>query len=491
MSLLRDLARYPNALTSLWGLTVGLATALLLLRTAPAHWVMNDGRDIRLRDSMRVLSHGGPLLLGRHGPGGHYYAVDFGDDEGAFVYIPLLSRLFGVTEPVSMVRDLYIVLVSLTAALYPTIFYRLTRSLWAALVAPFLFVVCMRSMGFIDVYWISAWGALTLFPLIFLLARDWPRFGIVAIGGLALGAGWLTSIRSYSCLGIAVAATIVLLLQRWRWWRLLPALAMVALLYVSITAFVFPAIRADRDHRLGSAAKTVDLTSGHTLWHTAYAGLGYLPNKYGMRFLDGVPRARVEREAPGTPFLSSRYETIIRRAYFQFIGEHPRELIRQYSAKAIVVIADLFPYLLIVLLTLPAMLLVGPERRIARRWSLLAVPGVIVAFLPVVLALPMKQYEQDLYGVIGVVGITGLCWMLKLTEAAIRKRGRASLTAPGASESFSALAHGRTPGWRAARVSVVATVVLIALTFGGYFVRREADRWQGGPSGALMEEIGG
>jgi hypothetical protein len=349
----------------------------------------------------------------------------------------------------------------------------------------------MLSLGFVDVYWIPPWGALVLFPLIFLLARDWPRFGLLAIAGVTLAGSWLSSIRSYSGLGIAVAAATVLVLRRWRWWRLLPALAMLGVIYISINTFVFSAIRADRDRRIGSvAAKAVDVTVAHALWGTAYEGLGYLPNKYGLVYLDGVPNARVQREAPGTVPLSNRYEAIIREAYFRFIGEHPVEAVRQYAAKTLVVIADTTPYLLIVLLTLPAMLLLGPERRVVRRWVLLTIPAAIGGYLSPMLALPRQWYEEDLYGVTGVVGILGLCWMLRRVEAAVRERGGVRRSLGGLSVSWRAFAHSAALGWRSVRIGAASIAVLFAIAVGGAVVRQEANGWQHQLGGVLMEHLG-
>lgn len=486
------IASRPYATMLLWGLAIGLVAALILLTITPKAWTMEDLRGVKLRDSMAVLEHGGPLLVGRLSPGGAYYAVDHGDDEGVFVYIPLLSRLFGVANPVSMVRYLYVALLSLTALVYPAIFYRLTRSWLAGLTAPLMFLVCMLSLGFVDVYWIPAWATFLLLPLIFLLARDWSRFGLVALAAITLAASWQSSIRSYSGLGIAIAAAIVLVLRRWRWWRLLPALAMLAVIYISINAFVFSAIRADRDRRIGSsAAKTIDVTSAHALWGTAYEGIGYLPNSFHLRYLDGVPNARVQQEAPGTVPLSNRYEAIIREAFFRFVRDHPLEAARQYGAKALVVIADTTPYLLIVILTLPAMLLLGPHRRIVRRWVLLAIPAAIVGFLSPMLALPRQWYEEDLYGVIGVVGILGLCWALRRIELQIRERGGVRLTPAGPSSSRGEFARCFGSCARSARIVAVALLALVAIAIGGAVVRQEADRWQQQSAGVLMEHLGG
>ncbi len=444
-----------------------------------------------MRDSMAVLEHGGPLLLGRHALTGQLYAVDFGDDPGAYVYIPLLSRLFGVKDPARMLRYVYVVLVVLMVAFYPLLFYQLTRSLLAGLAAPVVVLVCVLAMGFVDIYWMAAWGALALLPIIFLLARDWSRFGFVALIGIVLVAGWLSSIRSYSGLGVALAAGIVLVMRRWRWWRLLPSLTLLAIVYLSISVFVFIPIRADRDHRLGSAAKTVDVTSAHPLWHTLYAGLGYLPNDHGLRFLDSVPLAVVEREAPGTPFLSSHYEAVIREAYLRFLRDHPGEAVRQYAAKALVTIADVTPWLLIVVLALPLVLLLDRDRPTTRRWMLLTVPTIVIAFLAVITAMPRSPYEQGLYGAVGVVGVTAVCMLLANLEAGVRRRGGIAAMLAGTHLCWQSLAHGSAPYWRAVRISALGLVLLTLLASGGYFVRREADRWLNNSSaGVLMEHFG-
>jgi hypothetical protein len=443
---------------------------------------------------MRVLDHGGPLMVGRyHGSTGGYYSLTAGDDEGEFVYVPTLSRLFGISDPLVMFRYLYVALVSLTAALYPTIFHRLTRSSLAAAAAPLMLLLFMVSIGFLDMYWVPAWGALTLLPLVFLLAQRWPRYGILAVAALALGASWMSSVRSDSGLGIALSLALLLLLRRWHWSRLLPALAMVAIIYISVGTFAFAAIRANRDARIGSVAATsIAVATAHSLWFEVYAGIGYLHNDYDLLYNDSTPERVALREAPGAARFSSRFEAGLRRAYFHFVREHPLEIARQYGAKLLVAVADIAPYLLIVLLTLPAMLLVGPDRRLVRRWALLALPVVVVELVPTLVAVPMESYEQGLYGALGVLDILGLCWLLRWLGGALRANGGARPLLARArlqlrARSARSFARPATSGWRAVQLSACAITVLLAVSVGGYFVRRDANRWQGVRSGVLME----
>lgn len=484
-----DGVRKPHVAMLLWGVAFGLLGALLLLAVTPEHWnVVMKERAAGLRDSMIVLKQGGPLLLGRHGVAGSLYAVGIGDDEGAYVYLPVLSRLFGVTDPLSTLRYIYVLLYCIAIAVYPLVFYKLTRSLLAGLAAPLMLLVCFLSMGFFDIYWLQAWGVLMLLPLIFLLARDWPRLGLVALVGISLVASMLSSVRNESGLGIVIAAAAVLFLRRWAWWRVLPAVALLAVAYISIPTFVLSAIREHRNHQIGDPALSREPTS-HPLWHSAYIGLGYLPNNYDIFYKDEVAIARVQREAPGTPYLSGRYASVLKGAYLKVVRDHPGEVIKQYAAKAVVTTADTILYLLIVLLTMPAMLLLGPERRIRRRWVLLTLPVAGIGFLPSMVAVPLQIYEEGLYAALGVIGILGLCWTLERVEVGAREWGglRQAFAALRAAWSSPENRHG--PLRQSARITCIALAASIGLLIGGHFIRQSAERWQGSSSGVLIDDV--
>jgi hypothetical protein len=475
----------------LWGIAIGLVSALALHAVAPHEWPVMGSRASGMRASLAVLKEGGPLLLGRHGPHGAYYAVALDDDPGAYTYFPLLGHLFEGTDPVVIIGYFYVVMVAVLAAAYPVIFYALTRSLLAGLAAPIMLVVCILSMGFIDIYWIPAWGMLALLPLLYLLARDWPRLGLAALVAISLASGWLSSIRSSSGLGILVSAALVLVLRRWRWWRLAPALALLVVAYMATNTFIFTAIREHRDQRIGVKAMPDDRFSRHPLWSTAYLGLGYLRNGYGHRYEDEVAVARAQQIAPGAVVATPRFEAAIRHAYFSFVGAHPFEAVRQYAAKALVAVADTGPYLLLVLLTMPAMLLLGSRsgRRMRLRWALLTLPAMLIGFLQPMIAIPGQGYDAEFLGVLGALGIVGVCWTLMCVEGAARARVSLSLTHPGLRAAFAEAGQRRALG-TSMRISAVTIAVLAVICTGGYFVRESGFRWLGTSPGPLIRYLG-
>ena len=114
-----------------WGVLVGLVGALLLLVSAPADWPLQGTRSSGLRDSLAMLNHGGPLLLGRRGGAGALYAVGATDDLGIYIYLPWLAHVFGAADPVSLMRYCYAAMFGLTAALYPFWLWRLSGSVLA------------------------------------------------------------------------------------------------------------------------------------------------------------------------------------------------------------------------------------------------------------------------------------------------------------------------------------------------------------------------
>jgi hypothetical protein len=468
-----------------WGIVIGIVGALALIVITPADWPIQSSRSGALRDSLTMLNHGGPLLLGRHGATGKLYAVGSGDDLGIYVYLPWLAHVFGTSDPVHLIRFAYAVMFGLTAALYPLWFRRLTGSMLAALVAPIVVLFCARSLGYNDIYWLPAWGSLTLVPPLLVLAKTRGRWAWLWLIVIAFVAGWLQSMRSESGLGAAVSAVIVLFMLRLRWWRVILVLAAMALAYVSISSFLIPSLEHHRDHVAG-----VNLTNGetqaHPFWHPMYLGLGYLPNDYGIRFNDTGAANRVQRDAPGTVYLSQKYESVLRKAYFKTVGAHPLAVLGQYAAKAWVTLADTAPYLLLIALTLP-MLLRRARRRDLWLWLLLIAPTFVLTFVPTLVAIPFQVYEEGLYATVGLIAILGIGLLVAEFSELLAEAGALG---PALRQFGGAItARLRSPASRPSLAAAGVLVALIVLVGTAHIIRRDAERWQGSSSGVLIDRV--
>ncbi len=479
----------PRLVLIVWGLAIAVLGGLALFASSPADWPIMGSRSTGLRDSLAVLKQGGPLLTGRHGGVGSFYPVGAGDDLGIYVYLPWLANVLGVSDPVSLLRDGFAVMFAVAAAVYPVCFWRLTNSVLAGLAAPVVMLFCARSLGFNDIYWLPAWASLALLPPLLVLSERRGRHAWIGLVVIAFTAGWLNTMRSSSGVGVALAALIVLFMLSMRWWRKVAVLVLMVVAYISIGMFAITAIREHRDHRLG-VSLSANHPQSHPFWHPAYLGLGYLPNNYHIRFLDSIALARVEHDAPGTAYLSSKYESVLRKAYFETVRDHPFEVLGQYAAKAWVTLADTGLYLLLVLLTLPALRSLWLKRRLGR-WLLLIVPSLLVMFAPTLLAIPLQVYEEGLYAAVGLVAIIGISFTIAEFSVAIRSVGALrpalGIALRGGSESWPSGSGVRSkkmgPGLAVA-LSVVALLILMA---SAHFIRRDADRWQHTTSGVLID----
>jgi hypothetical protein len=254
---------------------------------------------------------------------------------------------------------------------------------------------------------------------------------------------------------------------------------------VSISSFLISSLELHRDDVAG-----VNLTNGetqaHPFWHPMYLGLGYLPNDYGIRFIDSVAADRVQRDAPGTVYLSQKYESVLRKAYFKTLGDHPLAVIGQYAAKAWVTLADTAPYLLLIALALP-MLLRRARRRDLRRWLLLIAPTFILTFVPTLVAIPLQAYEEGLYATVGLIAILGIGLLIGEFSEVLTQAGALG---PAFREFRGGVAvRVRAPTSRPSLIAVGVVVALVVLIGSAHVIRRDAERWQGSSSGVLIDRV--
>jgi hypothetical protein len=466
--------RFAGALAwgALWAVLGSLALALI----APNPWPLQSSRASDLRASLAVLEQGGPALTG-YQPGTHVpYAIGFSDDQGIYVIVPVLSSWLGVADPLAVLRWLWIVAWASSLLFSAVLSRALFRSSWAALLAPPTLLVCALSFGFGDIYWVAAWVTVTLLPLLILLARRRPRHLWAALTLIALVAGVATSVRSTAGLPVAIAAGIVAIMSGRRWPMRIGMVLAVGALYLAPNWIVLPAIREHRDGRIGVNLSADEPTS-HPLWHSLYIGLGYIPNRYGIHYLDEYAVAAAQESDPGVRYLSPAYASALHRQVNALIEHDPGFVAKAELEKGLVELSHAARYLLLLALLFPAALIArGPPRLLLRELMLFA-PALAIGVLPAILAVPFRNYELPLLAPLGALGL------LAIGSAAARAQQewiatRSAARGPAAHTRLALGALSRTWPRRLTTVVLLLTVLILAPTqLFAHHLESEHERW--------------
>src|SRR4051794_26975397 len=389
-----------------YSLAVALVAAAYLASAAPSRWPIQPFRAEVLASALSAQARGAPPLVGDAGlapavvravePSAHgYLAVTPGDDPGIYVYAPLVARLGGSDDPLDGVRWLYALLFGFTAGLYPLVFRSLFGSRAAGLVAPWALLVGLaETVGFHDIYWILAWPVLTLLPVLMVLARRWPRHGLAVAIAVMTAASFASSIRSSSGLPVLVAGFVLVLLQPWRARRRALVFAAMLVAYLSIAPVGFALLGDYRDGRLG--AGDFSAQSGHGVWHSAYIGLGYMPNGYGIHYRDSDGVAAGKRREPSVLYLAGDYEATMRGVYLAMLRRDPGFVARATGDKAVVILG-LQPFggaAVVAVVCGLAMCELTRSRRLLRRYVLLVLPAVALGLVPAIVVAPDPYYAD-------------------------------------------------------------------------------------------------
>src|SRR4051794_21384982 len=100
-------------------------------------------------------------------------------------------------------------------------------------------------------------------------------------------ASFASSIRAQAGLPILCSGIILSLLKLRGWLQRFAVIALLVLAYVSISGLAVGTVKRHRDEVVGATFSGA-YPGQHLFWHPAYLGLGYLPNRYGIRWDDRV-----------------------------------------------------------------------------------------------------------------------------------------------------------------------------------------------------------
>ena len=298
-----------------------------------------------------------------------------------------------------------------------------------------LLLATFSFLGNSDIYWIAGWCALVCLPVLMLFAsRRWSGRSIAACAGVAIVASYASSIRSEAGLGVATAAVALVLVRERKWRRRLAVGALVAAAYLTIRPGLIKGVETYRDHAIASYIHANPgwssvSGSGHPFWHSAYIGLGYLPNRWGIIWKDQSAEAAVHRVDPKAPYLSARYSSILEHRYFHILRSDPGFVLRTYATKAGVEANQALRRFLSGLVLLPALLLFGRRRRLLAGWALLVLPTLAIQFAAPILTLP-GVYGVGFLSAVGLLALLPGCELLALLERTFAARRTSEATVP-------------------------------------------------------------
>lgn len=386
----------------------------------PSDYMMST-RTSGVSQSLAVLDRGGPPLLTSDVPYhkgiavSHLMPAGFSDDEGIYLYLPLLGRITGEHDPLVLLQWFFGGCFSLLLLLYPLLFYEVFGSVVVAVAAPAILWWRFSWIGTPDLYWITAWAPLIGIPLLLLAHRWWPKHRVRAVGVLiaaALCASFANSIRINSGLPILVGALGVVVFtgvsfrvpRTWRFWRTAgwwfrpAAAASIGIAYLAIATFGFDGVRAYRDHVIHDAHFGAGLPTEHPVWHNAYIGLGYLANKYGIVWMDQNAEDRARRADPGAGYLTASYEHALRHVYVQIVEHDTGFVLRTLWTKLRVMVADTEDRFWLAFVFVPLGLAFGSPRRTARAAGLFGVCALGLGAISPLMTLPQMNYELGWLG---------------------------------------------------------------------------------------------
>jgi hypothetical protein len=403
-------------------LAYGLVIALFGMSYFSQHlptqaMTIESGRQQMIENSIAVLNAGGPPLLasrvpyrqGLKNPQTSFFEADQTDDPGVYLYLPIVGHLTGDANALSLLKWFFIGSMALLLLSYPIVFYLLFDSIVVGALAP---LIVLFEFGFLrntEIYWVPAWTVMLCMPAVFLVARArWRRgLSLTALFLVAVVGSYATSIRAEAGLPVALAAIAVAALRERRIaWRV-GAAAIVAVGYLSIDTVGLHAVRAYRNHV--SHMQVASASNGHPFWHPAYLGLGYLPNKWGIRWNDSVAFSTAQSVDPKVVYLSPHYNSILRHLYFKIVKSDPGYVLDLYTTKVAVNVNHAVGRFWLALLFLPAALLVGSRRREMRLYVALLLPALVIALAPPVMTLPYV-YDVGWIGTVGFLALLVLAW---------------------------------------------------------------------------------
>lgn len=262
-----------------------------------------------------------------------------GDDMGIVYFATLVHSSFGTGAIESAQIFVYALLISALiigwlGALVA--FQEIKQRLFVTLGFALISTVALATHA--GVYAASSAIAIAVIPWLVAICRPayevkpWMFIAVFLLTGVLFG---LTDfVRAYAGAPVLVFALTLLLFNRYG--RAVLRLAALTALVIGTAGpmVYFGSLFQDRDaFILSQDASYAPPLKRHLFWHTAYIGLGYTTNDFGVVWSDAHAFEVLEERAPGTPQLSAESERVHKQLFIETITQHPVFALMNIAAK--------------------------------------------------------------------------------------------------------------------------------------------------------------
>ena len=335
--------------------------------------------------------YGVPMLANENTP-----AV-IGDDPGIYYFIPKLAQMFSISLPVAT-QLFFTGLLALSGIAAAIGIFRLFKSNYVRFCGVIMLLAFVRRGFYVtDVYQAPAIAVIGIIPLgLYAFSRGGMRIQIATLIWSGLLCSLCNQIRSHSgTLGLLFLLTCIII----RCWKekkafrqILLRIAVLFICCIPIWGFMEYQIKQRNDFLLQHGMNASDLTSGHFFWHNMYIGLSWLPNQYGIKWNDNCAVDKVLSEAPDVKIGSVRYESELRRHYFELVKKDPVFIVKTYLSKVLYLFNFHWPFII-----LPFLVLLFSQRRNEQLFYLAMFLPMLAGFAMGLISIP-KEYPYSMGG---------------------------------------------------------------------------------------------
>lgn len=285
------------------------------------------------------------------------YVASLPEDHSSalYLYAGHLGALVGKTEGWQVFLFIQMGAAAFLLTVYPSVIYRLTDSLIAALSSPFLVdlfagEVLYKTKGDID--YDLAWIIVMGLPLVILFCKEkhprikWTIFGLLCF---VMGIGNL--LRMHASLPILFLIIVVLFGQQVKQCRANTSRRNLFRSIASCTGFVLICF-ISYELFIYIIPNLYEIAIGNGFhgkfsfgpWHSVYIGLGWEENKYGIQCTDAYGSQVAQAIDPNAFYPNARCMEVLRDEWFRLWREDPGFMLQTYFRKFITCLKNDFLY---------------------------------------------------------------------------------------------------------------------------------------------------